>query len=331
MTGRIISLSEMRTVLSCGYAWRLRYERGHLRRTSAAAWYGTIAHQTIRLAYCGLPLEAAHQQVWTRMCGAALPLLDEFVALQAEYAAQGKPITKAAQRWRERTPRYDELIRDIAMYQQTSLGHLKWGEEATLTTYYRRAIALLDHEPDLLLPNPILVEGQAPGTLDDDARIADGREMAVDENDAEAHESRDYTPLHGTIGGVAMVGVPDIVALHTDRETIRVGDYKTSRPIAPDALAEDAQLAIYVMMLRQNGYIEPGQPVEVGHIYLAEKGPVQVWVDTSRHDRVVERLEAQVAQTAALIDSGLLIPRKHIDSGFMSPCRMCDYAHVCDA
>jgi hypothetical protein len=45
----------------------------------------------------------------------------------------------------------------------------------------------------------------------------------------------------------------------------------------------------------------------------------------------MERLEAQVAQTVALIDSGLLIPHKYIDSGFMSPCRMCDYAHICDA
>jgi hypothetical protein len=329
-SSRTISLSQLRTALHCGYAWRLRYERGHLPRSSAAAWYGALAHATIRLAYRGLPLEQAHRQIWTRACGAALPLLDEFVALQAEYAAQGKPITKAAQRWRERNPRFDEVQRNIATYRDTTLSHLRWGKETTLADYYRRAVALLDHEPDLLLPNPILVEGQAPGTLDDEV-LAVGDDMALDEDNTGDTGHGEYTLLHGTIGGVAMVGVPDIVALHTDGETIRVADYKTGRPISREELAEDAQLAIYVTMLRQNGYIEPDQPVEIGHIYLAESGPSQVWVDTSRLERVLTRLHAQVVQTVALLDAGMCIPRKGIAAGFMSPCTLCDFAHVCDA
>jgi RecB family exonuclease len=196
---------------------------------------------------------------------------------------------------------------------------------------------MLDHEPDILLPNPILVEGQAPGSVDqqekhDTTTALDGKPVEMQAADA-VDEERDagYTALRGTIGGVAVAGVPDIVALHADGETIRVGDYKTGRPIGREELEQDAQLAIYTQLLRQNGYIAPDQPVQIGHIYLTDSGPVQVWAATAQHARVLHRLEAQLAHAAALIAADLIIPRKGVATGFMSPCALCDVAHVCDA
>lgn len=336
-SARPLSVSQIRTFMHCGYAWRLIYERRYLRAQSAAAFYGCLVHQTIRLAYHGLPMEAAHQRVWASACGAVLPKLEQLIALDAEYAAAGKPQSKAAQLWRERHFEYDALLRDIGAYQDAALGHLKWGEKASLAAFYRRAVALLDHEPDILLPNPILVEGQELGGVElvDEAGTAAPTEALLTGDAAEdaGDEERDggYALLRGTIGGVAVVGVPDIVALHTDGATIRVGDYKTGRPIARDEVAQDAQLAIYTQLLGENGYIAPDQPVQVGHIYLTDSGPVQVWADAGRHTQALRRIEAQIAHTAALIQADLIIPRKGIASGFMSPCAFCDVAHVCDA
>jgi hypothetical protein len=321
--------------MHCGYAWRLIYERRHLRAQSAAAFYGRLAHQVIRLAYHGQPMEAAHQRVWAGACGAVLPKLEQLITLDTEYAVAGKPQSKAAQLWRERHPEYDALLRDIGTYQDIALGHLKWGEKASLAGFYRRAVALLDHEPDILLPNPILIEGQAPGSVEDEPVVTAPTGDLLAEGAAEdaGDEERDggYTLLRGTIGGVAVVGVPDIVALHSDGATIRVRDYKPRRPIARDDFSEDAQIEIYTQLLRENGYIAPDQPVQVGHIYLTDSGPVQIWADAGHHAQVLRRIEAQIAHTAALIEAELIISRKGIASGLMSPCAFCDVAHVCDA
>src|SRR5581483_914 len=119
---RPLSISQIRTFMHCGYAWRLIYERRHLRAQSAAAFYGRLAHQVIRLAYHGQPMEAAHQSVWAGAAGAVLPKLEQLITLDTEYAAAGKPQSKAAQLWRERHPEYDALLRDIGTYQDTALG-----------------------------------------------------------------------------------------------------------------------------------------------------------------------------------------------------------------
>ena len=84
-------------------------------------------------------------------------------------------------------------------------------------------------------------------------------------------------------------------------------------------------------MLRQNGLIAPDQPVEVGHIILGERDVTQIWVDTANHQQLLTRIEQQLSQVAALIETGLFISRKGIESGFLSPCALCDLAHVCDA
>lgn len=326
-----LSVSQLRSFMHCGYAWKLIHERGHLRVMSAATFFGGLMHEVIRLAYGGLPMEAAHREVWERACDRVLPALEQWEALSADYALVGKPQTKAAQHWRADHPEYDELLRAIRTFQETALGHLRWGETTGLHDYYRRAVALLDYEPDLLLPHPMLVEGM---TIDELGVDAEGTFSQPDDTTGDKErdeEPRVYRPLCGTIGGISISGVPDIVALHPDGTTIRVGDYKTGRPVGPDELAEDAQLAIYVALLRQHGTIAPGQKVEVGHIYLTEHGPLHVWVSDARLDHVLRRVEQQLQHTAALIRADLVISRKGVASGFLSPCTLCDVAHVCDA
>ena len=123
--------------------------------------------------------------------------------------------------------------------------------------------------------------------------------------------------------------MPDLVARREG--TLLIGDYKTGSAISREALAEDAQLVIYVELLRQNGLIAPGQPVQVGHIILGAPDVTHIWVDMANHERLLARIERQLTQVAALIDDGLFIPRKGIESGFLSPCALCDLAHVCDA
>jgi RecB family exonuclease len=135
--------------------------------------------------------------------------------------------------------------------------------------------------------------------------------------------------LTNTIGGIAIAGVPDVVARREG--TLLIGDYKTGSATSREALAEDAQLVIYVELLRQNSMIAPGQPAEVGHIVLGDRDVTKLWVDTANHARLLSRIERQLTQVAALIDAGLFIPRKGIESGFLSPCALCDLAHVCVA
>jgi hypothetical protein len=58
---------------------------------------------------------------------------------------------------------------------------------------------------------------------------------------------------------------------------------------------------------------------------------VFVPVDEARHTRVIRRLEQLARATAEDIDAGRIIARKGLHHPFMSPCTLCDYAHVCDA
>jgi RecB family exonuclease len=128
---------------------------------------------------------------------------------------------------------------------------------------------------------------------------------------------------------VDIVGVPDVLARQADG-TLCVADYKTGKPISSNELAESAQMAIYVELLRQNGYITDDDRVRIGHIYLTETGVLPVWTDTAQHAAVLQRLGRQLAVAAALMDNQLFSARKGLDT-FQSPCAFCDVAHVCDA
>lgn len=334
-TTRPLSLSQIRLMHTCSYAWHLRYRAGHLPASSAAAWRGVMNHSIIRLAYHGVPLEEAHRHVWQRACGPVLAQLDGFLVLDTEYAAAGKPQTKAAQQWRQDHPAYDAALTAIRGFQERALGHLRWSERTGLEDYYAASVRLLDYEPDIVLPNPILIEGEEPrGEAEGDILAEAEMQIAEDDSGVDVEERRDYGLIPATLGGIDLHIVPDVVALDPDGETVRVVDYKSSDRVQPaEVLAQDAQLHLYVLGLRQNGYILPGQPVEVGHITLTGKGPATVFVrvDEAQHERVIGRLERLAQAAASDIASGRLVPQKGLHAPFMSPCSLCDYAHVCDA
>lgn len=303
-----------------------RYRLGHTSRVGAAAWFGRMMHEAIQRAYQGAALDDAVRETWEAACMPVFDALDELVTLDAEYGAAGRPTTKAAQAWRDQHPEYDELARRVTEYQAAALGHLRWGKSQSLADYYRRAVALGEREAEIILDDPIQVEGQPPRPLDDEP--ATETEPADDDSFDEEGKA-DHTPLVGVIGGVAVAGVPDVVARRGD--ALLVGDYKTGRPVTEAALLEDAQLAIYVELLRQNGIIADGQPVEVGHIALGEREVTHLWVPAAHHERLLRRIERQLAHVAALVEADFTVPRRGIDSGFLSPCALCDVAHVCDA
>jgi hypothetical protein len=336
---RPLSISQLQLWYRCGYAWHLRYSLGHSPRTGAGAWFGRVMHEIIGLMYRGMRMERAHAEVWTRECGPVWDDLQRMITLDAEYAAQGRATTAAARTWRDAHPEYDEILGRTADFQQHALGSYRWGKTHSLADYYRRAVRLLEREGDILLDTPLLVEGIPVGelrVLDDDealpeeiepSRMGGGEEPAV-EIDEDGRGTR-YRTLAGVIAGVDVVGVPDVVARDADG-VLRVADYKTGRPMSREELAESAQMAIYVELLRQNGVIADGDRVQIGHIYLTESGVVPIWADTVQHANVLRRLERQIATAAALMDNGLYSDRRGLDS-FQSPCAFCDLSHVCDA
>ena len=328
---RPLSISQLQLWYRCGYAWHLRYGLGHSPRAGAGAWFGRIMHETIALMYSGMRMDAAHAQVWIRECGPVWGDLQQLIALDAAYAAQGRPTTSAAKAWRERHPEYDQVLARLMDFQQHGLGHARWGKSQSLADYYRRAVALRDSEAEILLENPLLIEGipvAELATADSDAACASDSPESIVELDEDGRGTR-YRLLAGDLAGVDIVGVPDVLARHADG-TLCVADYKTGKPISSNELAESAQMAIYVELLRQNGYITDDDCVRIGHIYLTETGVLPIWMDTARHASVLQRLGRQLAVAAALMDNQLFSARKGLDA-FQSPCAFCDVAHVCDA
>lgn len=324
---RPLSITQVRLFLACSHAWYLRYHLGHTPRVGAGAWFGRMMHEAIQRAYQGVSLDNAIRTTWERVCPPIVDRLNSLVKLDAEYATTGRPTTKAAQAWRDQHPGYDDLLYQIAEYQATALGHLHWGKSQSLADYYRRAVVLGKQEVAIILDDPILVEGQPLrpiGTKPTAANEPTEADTFLDEEGKVVH-----TPLIGIIGGVTVAGVPDVVARSGD--ALLVGDYKTGRSVTEADLLEDAQLAIYVELLRQNHIIADSQPIKVGHITLGEHEATQLWVPALHHERLMRRIEHQFAHVAALIENDLTVPRKGIISGFTSPCALCDVAHVCDA
>jgi hypothetical protein len=110
-----------------------------------------------------------------------------------------------------------------------------------------------------------------------------------------------------------------------------VADYKVmSSPMPPHVLAEDGQLVLYVELLRQAGYIVPGQKVLVGHLYLTERDGVQpVWVTPS--PSALPRLALQLAHMDRHIKGRDYLPVRGIATGRSSPCLSCGLAYACSA
>lgn len=324
-TTRPLSISSLRLWLRCPHAWELRYREGHRPRLGARAWRGSLVHRMIQLSYAGLALAEAHDRVWQAACGPLVPQLEQLVTLDHAYAAAGSPRTKAAQRWREEHPEFDRLEEAITTFARTALGHLRWSDRDSLADTFRATRHLRDADPtELLLPDAFLVEGQPLDMLRPE--LSPERSLLAE---GEEGEERPHL-LHGELWGVPVYGVPDVVA--SDGAVVTILDYKTGRRhLSPQQLAEDAQLAIYAELLRQQGHVAAGQPVRVGHRYLGERGEIcTIWARDDQHPRVLERLSRQVAAARAMIDAGLFIPVKGVDPT-MGPCALCDLAHHCRA
>ena len=188
---RPLSISQLQLWYRCGYAWHLRYGLGHSPRAGAGAWFGRITHETIGLMYRGMRMDAAHTEVWTRECGPVWGDLQQLVALDAAYAAQGRPTTNAAKAWRAGHPEYDQVLARLLDFQQHGLGHARWGKTQSLADYYRRAVALRDSEGEILLENPLLVEGIPVAELataeSDAARASHSAESIVELDDEQPY------------------------------------------------------------------------------------------------------------------------------------------------
>ena len=246
--------------------------------------------------------------------------LQTWYALDVAYHESGKPRTKARQIWIEQHPEYAELTHEIEAYKDEFLSEdYTWAKSALLTNYYRWSAKLATVKlAQLLLPMPLLVEGLP--VCHQECKCFQG----------DAQDS--YRLLQGHIGDYPVRGVPDVFAI--DKGGVAwIFDYKTmNRPMTTASLSEDEQLALYVELLRQNGYIISGQKVYVGHIYLtdniAEDDGVQpIWTIPSPH--ALPRLAKQLAYMDRHIRANDFIPIRGIATGAQSPCASCGLAHVC--
>lgn len=321
---RHYSMSKLRTFYSdggCTYKFHLKYQQGYKEKISSAAFLGKIAHAMIQQAYYGIALSEAHRRVWKQVCGDIVPELQTWYALEEAYQASGKARTKARQIWTEQHPQHAELANEIEAYKGEFLSEdYTWAKSARLATYYRWSVQLTKVKPEQLLhPSPVLVEGLS--LLDEDGRLV---ELFRDEHDTREH----YRLLFGEIGGYPAAGVPDLFALDLDG-VAWVADYKVmNRPMSEADLAEDGQLNLYVALLRQNGYILPGQKVMIGHIYLLDDGSVlPVWTQPSPN--ALPRLIQQMAYMDQHVKNNLFIPIRGIATGAKAPCLSCGLAYIC--
>jgi hypothetical protein len=316
--------------------YKLHYIDGHRPQLKAPAWFGSQIHRIVQLAYHGLPLRDAHDQVWQRSCRPIIPELEAWIPLEEEHrsASGGKSWSAAGRRWREAHPDYSRLSEIIRTYQQTALSHLRFDERKSLAECYRRSTLLAAADPTLvLLENAILSEGEWLGEPVETPRENKSGAMTgpTHGEDADEDEAKGetYTLLHGQIG-VRIVGVPDVVTYGGDG-VVYVADYKTGMPLTEHDLQNNIQLAVYTELLRQNGMIFAEQEVRIGHIYLTELGIEHLWTDTRRHPEVLKRAAEQFVTAAARIEAaefpalvGLLHP-------YLAPCSKCDYTQVCPA
>ncbi len=330
------SPSALQRITTCGYSYYQRYVAGHSPRQHAAAWFGgDIVHRMIQLAYHGLTLQDSFDQVWLAACAPIVAELQAWFDLDRDYrlARGGKRSdSKDAVAWLTAHPAYMELRTHIDAYQRTVYASLRWNDRTALVDYYRRSAVLTEIPPEnVLLAHPWLVEGQwltgDADTLDTDLF----KDKAEEETPAEGEKGRPYTLLEGTIGGVPVRGVPDIVARREDGVML-VGDYKTSaRPLSATQLSMNIQLLIYYELLRQNGILLAGQQVLIGHINLTETTVTQRWTDTSQYRKRLPLIEQQFIHAERRRAMGDFVPVAGIATSFQDPCPTCDMAHVCDA
>jgi len=325
MQERPLSISQLRAFVRCPKSFELQYlydPRIPQSAMGASVWFGTIIQRIIQRGYHEMPFYEAHLQVWKQACGPVFEQLQDWFQLDEEYRASGKANTNARRTWLMEHAQYRVLAEQIKAYQNEHLSRWNWSEKYPLTAYYRWScnFARMTSPVQVLLPSVVLVEGLP--VYGPNGNLI----RRFDDTDAREH----YRLLHGVIGGAHVVGVPDEFALD-EQGRAWIADNKVSAShLTPEELAEDAQLAAYYELLRQNNWIAAGQPVSIGHIYIREHGVEQVWADTSRYDdQVLPLLHEQFARLKAAIAAGTFPRVRGIQPASLSPCRFCGVAHAC--
>lgn len=324
---RALSVSQLRTFVRCPRSFELQYlshPRIPVREMGASVWFGKVIQQIIQRGYHELPLLEGHLQVWQQECGPILDDLQDWYALDVAYRESGPANSNARKRWVEENPAYNRLEEKIDHYQREHLAEWVWPKKYPLAGYYRWSTNFALNTPmtQLLLAHAVLVEGllvRWPGgdiihRFDDGGR---GREQ--------------YKLLHGIIGGAHVVGVPDQFGIDPDG-TAWISDNKvTAVHLTREELGEDIQLAAYFVLLKQNGWIEEGQRVRIGHCYISEGSlPQHEWSDTSLYDAfVLPHLHEQFALLKAAIQDQQFRRVRGIQPAAMSPCRFCGVRHAC--
>ncbi len=329
----VLSITSAGMYWRCPAMYKLHYIDGHRPQLKAPAWFGSQIHRIVQLAYHGLPLRAAHDQVWQRTCGPIIPELEAWVPLEEEHrsAHGGKSWSAAGRRWRDAHPAYTRLSEIIRTYQQTALSYLRFDERKSLAECYRRSTLLAAADPSVvLLENALLSEGEWLLKPIEGAHAQKSGEPTLWE-DAEEDEAKgeSYTLLHGRIG-CRVVGVPDVVTYGGDG-LVYVADYKTGMPLSENDLQRNIQLAVYTELLRQSGMIFADQEVRIGHVYLTELGIEHLWTETSYHPEVLRRAAGLFATAAARIEAGEFPALAGLLHPYLAPCGKCDYTQVCPA
>ncbi len=316
------SISQLRAYLRCPKSYELQYltdPRVPLQGMGAVVWFGGMMQSMIQYTYYGLSLGEALVQVWQRECPAIFDALQEWYQLDCQYRQSGKPNTNARKAWQSQHPGYEDLTSRILAYQGEALAQWDWKERFPLTVYFRWASTFAQKVPleQVQLPGAIMVEG-----------------IPLDDPDFQflpyTRGQKAYRVLHGVCGErdeIHVVGVPDEFAVDDDGVAWICDNKVTDSMLTPEQCKEDMQLAAYVILLRQNHRVEPGQPTRVGHKYLREDEVVYVWGDTSLYEDLV--LPALHEQFSAL-KAARRFPRvRGIQPAVFSPCRTCGVAHAC--
>ncbi len=320
------SVSRLRAYTRCPKSYALQYlaePRVPLRGMGAVVWFGAVMQKIVQKAYYDLPLYEALLEVWQQECPAIFEALQDWYRLDSEYRQAGNPHTNARKLWFREHPSYQELEERIRAYQHEALGKWEWKERYPLTAYFRWAsgFALRVPRERALLAGAVLVEGIP----------LFGPDGSLAPPPSERAGERVYRILHGVCGEqdeVHLVGVPDELAID-ERGVAWICDNKvtTSSMLTSEQCGEDLQLAAYYLLLVQNHWIEPGQPVRVGHKYLKEDEAVYVWGDTARYeDRVLPLLNEQFSALKA----ATRFPRmRGVQPSAFSPCKNCGVADAC--
>lgn len=327
---RPISISQLRTFDRCARSYYLQYltePRTPVLGMGATVWFGKVIQQIIQRAYSGVPLMDGHSQVWRRECGPALQELQEWFDLNSEQQESGGPTSNARKRWNEDHRHYFHLAERIETFQREQLSEWAWSEKMPLTAYYRWSahFAMTTPLSALLLPHATLVEGLP-------VRWPDGDLIQRFRDDGEDDGREHYQLLHGVIGGVHVVGVPDQFGVEEDGVAWISDNKVTTMQLSREELSEDAQLCAYYLFLKQTGWIAEGQPVRVGHCYIQQgKAPLQVWSDIAPYtERVVPQLQEAFAHLKSTITVGGPFRRvRGLQPSAFTPCKFCGVRYAC--